>query len=171
MYQCSKKLVTLNDAVVLTILTFEHIQCLHLMYAEVAWILGNPSSVANNTRYRLPSRLSFRFLWLWLHLKHRYLQTDATGRNTMYTNDFQMCFICLSLRFMLNHFSLKFAANFRSDFSRYVSNFYIVSLFLSECQKFVVQQKSYFSTRQIEGSPVSKALSFPPLFFWLLSIV
>ena len=35
MYQCSKKLVT----AVLTILIFRHIQCLHLMYAEVAWVL------------------------------------------------------------------------------------------------------------------------------------
>ena len=36
MYQCSKKLVTCKC---LTILTFQHIQCLHLMYAEVAWVL------------------------------------------------------------------------------------------------------------------------------------
>ena len=38
MYQCSKKLVTCNT-VVLTILTFQDIQCLHVMYAEVAWVL------------------------------------------------------------------------------------------------------------------------------------
>ena len=36
MYQCSKKL---KNTVVLTILTFQLIQCLHLMYAEVAWVL------------------------------------------------------------------------------------------------------------------------------------
>ena len=29
----------INSAVVLTILTCQHIQCLHLMYAEVAWVL------------------------------------------------------------------------------------------------------------------------------------
>ena len=29
----------MNDTVVLTILTIWHIQCLHLMYAEVAWVL------------------------------------------------------------------------------------------------------------------------------------
>ena len=28
-----------NNTVVLIILTFQHIQCLHLMYAEVAWVL------------------------------------------------------------------------------------------------------------------------------------
>ena len=28
-----------KNTVVLTILTFRHIQCLHLMYAEVAWML------------------------------------------------------------------------------------------------------------------------------------
>ena len=36
MYPCSKKLAKHK---VLTILTSRHIQCLHLMYAEVAWIL------------------------------------------------------------------------------------------------------------------------------------
>ena len=30
-----------NNTVVLTILTFLHIQCLHLMYAEVAWVLAS----------------------------------------------------------------------------------------------------------------------------------
>ena len=40
MYQCSKKLVKYKEyTVVLIILTFWHIQCLHLMYAEVAWVL------------------------------------------------------------------------------------------------------------------------------------
>ena len=40
MYQCSKKLVTYKEyTVVLTILAFQHIQCLHLMYAKVAWVL------------------------------------------------------------------------------------------------------------------------------------
>ena len=29
----------INNTVVLTILTFLHIQCLHLMYDEVAWVL------------------------------------------------------------------------------------------------------------------------------------
>ena len=28
---------------------------------------GNSASAANNTRCKLPFRLSFRFLWLWLH--------------------------------------------------------------------------------------------------------
>ena len=48
---------------------------------DVCWgtlgtsIFGNSSSVASNTRSRIPSRLSFRFLWLWLYqslhiLKH-----------------------------------------------------------------------------------------------------
>ena len=39
--------------------------------SDVCWgslstsIFGNLSSAANNTRSRLPSKLSFRFLWLW----------------------------------------------------------------------------------------------------------
>ena len=31
---------------VLTILTFRHIQCLHLMYAEVAWVLVSSGTQA-----------------------------------------------------------------------------------------------------------------------------
>ena len=60
-----------NNTVVLTILIFLHIQCLHLMY--VCWgslgtsVFGNSSSAANNTRSTLPCRLSFRFFWLWFH--------------------------------------------------------------------------------------------------------
>ena len=37
------------------------IHCLQMMYSEVAF--GNSSSVENNTRSRLPSRLFFRSLW------------------------------------------------------------------------------------------------------------
>ena len=39
MYQYSKLLVTYKITVVLTIVTFQHIQCLHLMNAKVAWVL------------------------------------------------------------------------------------------------------------------------------------
>ena len=46
----------------------------HSMFTfDVCWgslgtsIFGNSSPVANNTRSRLPSRLSFRFLWLWFN--------------------------------------------------------------------------------------------------------
>ena len=66
-YQGSKKLVTKNnscfDFPVHSIFTF-----------DVFWvslspiIIGNSSSAANNTRTRLPSRLFFRFLWLWYPL-------------------------------------------------------------------------------------------------------
>ena len=38
MYQYSKELVTYKQYV-LSILTFRYIQCLYLMYAEVAWVL------------------------------------------------------------------------------------------------------------------------------------
>ena len=45
MYQSSEGLVTykgwshIKNTVVLTILTFRQIQCLHLMYIEIAWVL------------------------------------------------------------------------------------------------------------------------------------
>ena len=41
MYQYSKELVTYKQYV-LRILTFRYIQCLYLMYAEVAWVLVFP---------------------------------------------------------------------------------------------------------------------------------
>ena len=39
MYQCSKSWSHIKNTVVLTILTFRHIQCLHLMDVEVARVL------------------------------------------------------------------------------------------------------------------------------------
>ena len=70
MYQCSKSWSHIKNIVVLPILTFRHIQCLNLMYADSLGtnIFGNSSSAASNTRSRLPSRLSFRFLWLWYYI-------------------------------------------------------------------------------------------------------
>ena len=35
----ARSLSHVNNTLVLTILTFRHIQCLHLMHAEVAWVL------------------------------------------------------------------------------------------------------------------------------------
>ena len=68
MYQCSKKLVTCKEHC-----CFDHSDFpAHSMFtSDVCWgslgtsIFGNSSSAARNTRSRLPSRLSFHFLWLW----------------------------------------------------------------------------------------------------------
>ena len=68
MYQCSKKLVAYKEYC-----CFDHSDFpSHLMFtSDVCWgslgtsIFGKSSSVASNTRSRLPSRLSFRFIWLW----------------------------------------------------------------------------------------------------------
>ena len=66
MYQCSKKLVKYKEyTVVLTILTFRHIQCLHLMYTEVVWVqlsLGTQvqSQMILDPDY-LPDYLSFSY--------------------------------------------------------------------------------------------------------------
>ena len=67
MYQCSKKLVTCKEHC-----CFDHSDFpAHSMFTfDVCWgsfgasIFGN----ASNTRSRLPSRLSFRFLWLWYYI-------------------------------------------------------------------------------------------------------
>ena len=56
---------------------FRYFRCLHLIYPRYyvhfmnisgTNIFGNLSSAANNNRTRLLSRLSFRFLWLYLNL-------------------------------------------------------------------------------------------------------
>ena len=39
MYRCSKKLATCKEYSFLTIVAFQHIQCLYLMYAETALVL------------------------------------------------------------------------------------------------------------------------------------
>ena len=38
-YSAPRSWSNMKNTVVLTILTFQHIQCLHLMYTEVAWVL------------------------------------------------------------------------------------------------------------------------------------
>ena len=68
MYQCSKKLATCKEHC-----CFDHSDFpTHSMFtSDVCWdslgtsIFRNSSSAAGNTRSRLPSRLSFLFLWLW----------------------------------------------------------------------------------------------------------
>ena len=65
MYRCSKKLIT-----------YKEYSCfdfpVHSVFIfDVCWgslgtrVFGNSRSAGNNTRSSLPSRLSFRFLWLW----------------------------------------------------------------------------------------------------------
>ena len=69
MYQCSKKLATCKEHC-----CFDHSDfSAHSMFtSDVCWgslgtsIFGNSSSAASNTRSRLPSWLSFGFLWLCL---------------------------------------------------------------------------------------------------------
>ena len=68
MHQCSKKLVTYKEYS-----CFDHSDFpTHSMFTfDACWdrlgtsIFGNSSSAASNTRSRLTSRLSFRFLWLY----------------------------------------------------------------------------------------------------------
>ena len=88
MYQCSKKLVTYKEYS-----CFEHSDFpTHSMFTfDVCWgtlgtsIFGNSSSSANNTRSRLPSRLSFSFLWLWFvsYYLHRVLKFYVLQTKTL----------------------------------------------------------------------------------------
>ena len=70
MYQCSKKLVTCKEHCCFDNSEFPA----NLIFtSDVCWgslgtsIFANSSSAASNTQSRPPSRLSFRFLWLWNH--------------------------------------------------------------------------------------------------------
>ena len=70
MYQLSKKLITykqyycfnLSNFPAHSMFTFD--VCRGILGTS---IFGNSSSAASNTWFRLPSRLSFRFLWLCLY--------------------------------------------------------------------------------------------------------
>ena len=63
MYQCSKRLD------VLAILTFQYIQYLHLMYAEVAWVL-----VSSETQVQLQIILDPDHLPDYLYVSYDYGQ-------------------------------------------------------------------------------------------------
>ena len=54
-----------NNTIVLTILTLQYIQYLHLMYTEVAWVLV---SSGTQVQPQITTRLSFRFLLQYFHL-------------------------------------------------------------------------------------------------------
>ena len=67
MYQCLKKLVNIKNTVVLIILTFRHIQCLHLMYVEVAWVL-----VSSRTQVQLQILLDPDYIPDYLSVSYGY---------------------------------------------------------------------------------------------------
>ena len=60
-----------NNTVVLTILTFQHIQCLHLMYAEVAWVL-----VSSGTQVQPQIILDSDHLRDYLSVSYDYLKRN-----------------------------------------------------------------------------------------------
>ena len=68
MYQSSKRLVTYKEY---SCFDYSDFPAHSVFTSDVCWdslgtsIFGNSSSAACNTRSRLPSRLSFLFLWLW----------------------------------------------------------------------------------------------------------
>ena len=83
MYQYSKKLVTYKKYS-----CFDHFDFpAHSVFRfDLCWgslgtsIFRNSSSAANNTRSRLPFRLSFRFLWLWRkEIENRTTRKIKTG--------------------------------------------------------------------------------------------
>ena len=67
MYQCLKKLVNVKNTVVLSILTFRHIQCLHIMYVEVVWVL-----VSSRTQVQLQILLDPHYIPDYLSVSYGY---------------------------------------------------------------------------------------------------
>ena len=72
MYQSSKRLITYKEY---SCFEYSDFPADSMFTSDVYWdslgtsILGNSSSAGSNTRSRLPSRLSFRFLWLCLSIQ------------------------------------------------------------------------------------------------------
>ena len=66
-----KSWLHVKNTVVLTILTFRHIQCLHLMYAEVAWVL-----VSSGTQVQPQVILDPGYLPDYLSVSYDYAITE-----------------------------------------------------------------------------------------------
>ena len=79
MYQCFKKLVTYKEYCVLTTLAFWHIQCLHLMYAEVAWVL-----VSSGTQVKPQVILDPNYLPDYPFLAYDYDFCNSVNNQTIY---------------------------------------------------------------------------------------
>ena len=71
MYQCSKGWSHVKNTVDLTILTSLHIQCLHLMYTEVGWVL-----VSSGTQVQPQVILDPDYLADYLSVSYDYVSYD-----------------------------------------------------------------------------------------------
>ena len=60
----------MKNTVVLTILTFRHIQCLHLMYAEVVWVV-----VSSGTQVQPQVKLNPDYLPDYISVSYDYDHT------------------------------------------------------------------------------------------------
>ena len=123
MYQCSKKLVTCST-VVLTILTFQDIQCLHVMYAEVAWVL-----VSSRTQVQPQVILDPDYLPDYLPVSYDY-------------DNIKYCYQLVSTLVALGTLSLDNATLFlNSGFEKIWYTFQVQKKFSFEKQLFVLQKK------------------------------
>ena len=81
----------------MAILSIRHIQCLHLMYAEVTWEIvssGTPVQPEIILHPNYPSRLPFRLLWLFLKLllmfnmcQYLFINSFMFGRTGLYVTE------------------------------------------------------------------------------------
>ena len=101
---------------------------------DVCWgslgtsIFGNSNSAANNTWFRLPSRLSFRFLWLWFY----FFKTEdiSQSQSLKKMNIFRITSKRLSLFIFVR---LKDLINWK--ITKYHSIFWNFSTFIEELRK------------------------------------
>ena len=75
-YSAPRSWSNIKNTVVLTILTFQHIQCLHLMYAKVAWVL-----LSLGTQVQLQIILDPNYLPDYLFVSDDYELTMITRQN------------------------------------------------------------------------------------------
>ena len=172
MYLCSKKLVPYKEYC-----CFDHSNFpAHSVFTfDVCWgslgtsIFWNSSSAASNTRSRLPSRLSFRFLWLWFEenifimcvlsqytkykINFQNMYTLIIKKSSLHTLSLLVFKIVENLKYILeNNFVIE---HLRWKFwRRRESNFNIWKRFFISCIKFTKKNpnKLYFDfcTRNVK---------------------
>ena len=77
-YSAPRSWSNIKNTLVLTILTFHHVQCLHLMYAEVAWVL-----VSSGTQVHPQIILDPHYLPDYLFVSDDYEVTMITRQNDL----------------------------------------------------------------------------------------
>ena len=90
-YSAPRSWSNIKNTVVMTIVTFQHIQCLHLMYAEVAWVL-----VSSGTQVQPQIILDPDYLPDYLFVSDDYEITMITRQMTPFFLSVGIFHFCIS---------------------------------------------------------------------------